>query len=132
MHADQTPSKFVATDNITMAARGAKHISRAGATDKRSITVTLCESLDGLMLPFQLIYTGKTERSLPNFDFPRGFCLSFNEKHCSNETETMLPYIKKVKAEKAFPEAQKSLLVWDAFKRAVNTGSNGYIIEYWY
>ena len=54
--ADQTPSKFVATDNITMATRGAKHISRARATDKRAITVTLCESLDGLMLPFQLIY----------------------------------------------------------------------------
>ena len=106
-----------------MAARGAKHISRAEATDKRAITVTLCESLDGLMLPFQLIYTGKTERSLPNFDFPRGFCLSFNEKHRSNETETirlindvLLPYIEKVKAKKAFPEAQKSLLVWDASK----------------
>ena len=95
-----------------MAARDAKHISRAGANDKGAITVTLCESLDGLMLPFQFIYTGKAERSLPNFDFPRGFCLSFNEKHWSNETETirlindvLLPYIEKVKAEKAFPEA---------------------------
>ena len=58
INADQTPSKFVATDNITMSARGAKHISRAGAPDKRAITVTPCESLDGLMLPFQLI-TGK-------------------------------------------------------------------------
>ena len=65
-----------------MAAKGEKHISRAGATDKRAITVTLCESLDGVMLPlFQLIYTGKTERSLPNVDFPWGFCLMFcNEK----------------------------------------------------
>ena len=50
-----------------MAAKGEKHISRAGATDKRAITVTLCETLDGHILPFQLIYTGKTERSLPNF-----------------------------------------------------------------
>ena len=30
----------------------------AGATDKRPITVTLSESLDGHILPFQLIYTG--------------------------------------------------------------------------
>ena len=37
---DQTPSKFVATDNVTMAAKGGKDISRAGATDKRAITVT--------------------------------------------------------------------------------------------
>ena len=49
--------------------------------------------------------------------------MSLNEKHWSNETETirlindvLLPYIEKVKAEKVFPEAQKSLLVWDAFK----------------
>ena len=38
---DHTASKFVATDNITMATKGEKHISRAGATDKRAITDTL-------------------------------------------------------------------------------------------
>ena len=66
---DQTVSKFVATDNITMAAKGEKHISRVEATDKRAITVTLCEPLDGYILPFQLIYTGKMERYLPDFTF---------------------------------------------------------------
>ena len=65
-------SKFVVTDNITMAAKGEKNISRAGATDKRAITVTLCESLDG-SLPFQVIYTEKTERSLPNSFFLMDF-----------------------------------------------------------
>ena len=65
INVDQKASKFVAIDNITMTAKGEKHISRAGATDKRAITVTLCKSLDGCMLPFQFIYTGKTERSLP-------------------------------------------------------------------
>ena len=40
----------------------------------------LCESLDGTMPPFQLIYKGKTERSLPTYDFLQGFSLSFNEK----------------------------------------------------
>ena len=115
--------QVVTTSNITMAAKGEKHISRAGATDERAITMTLCESLDGCMPPFQLIYTGKTERSLPNFTFPDGFCLIFNQKHWNNETETirliedlLVPYIKKVKEEKALPQSQKSLLVWDAFK----------------
>ena len=41
INVDQTASKFVATDNITIAAKGERHISRAGATDKRTITVTL-------------------------------------------------------------------------------------------
>ena len=106
-----------------MANKGEKHILRAGETDKRAIIVTLCESLDGYMLSFQLIYTRKMERSLPNFTFPDGFCLAFNEKHWSNETGTirlieefLVPYIKKLKKEKALPQCQKSLLVWDAFK----------------
>ena len=89
INVDQTASKFVTTDNFTTAAKGEKHISRAGATEKRAITGTLCESLDGCMLPFQLIYTGKTERSLPEFTFPDGFYLAFNQKHWSNETETI-------------------------------------------
>ena len=29
INADQTPSKFVATDNVTMAKKGEKHISRS-------------------------------------------------------------------------------------------------------
>ena len=94
-----------------------------GGNDKRCITATLCESLDGTMLPFQLIYKGKTERSLPSYDFLEGFSLSFNEKHWSNEIETirlideiLLPYIEKVKKEHNLPDYQKSLLIWDAFR----------------
>ena len=47
------------------------------------------------------------ERSLLNFIFPDGFCLSFNEKHWSNKTNTirlieeiLVSYIKKVKEQK--------------------------------
>ena len=85
INVDQMTSKFVATDIITMAAKGEKHILHAEATDKRAITVILYESLDGCMLPFQLIYTTKTERLLLDFTFPDGFSLAFNQKHWSNE-----------------------------------------------
>ena len=53
--------KFVAADNSIIAAQGERHLSQRKATDKRAITVTLCESFDGTILPFQLIYTKKTE-----------------------------------------------------------------------
>ena len=69
----QTPSKYVTTDNVVMAAKGEKHISQTGSSDKRSITLTLCEFHDGTILPFQLIYKEKKTRSLPNVDFPDGF-----------------------------------------------------------
>ena len=59
INAHQTPSEFVVTDNITMAAKEQEHISRAGSNDKRSIILTICESLDGKILQFQLIYKGK-------------------------------------------------------------------------
>ena len=35
----------------------------------------------------QLIYGGTTTKSLPRFQFPDGFCLSFNKTHYSNENE---------------------------------------------
>ena len=75
------------------------------------------------ILPFQLIYTGKTKRSLPSVKFPCGFSLSYNPKHWSNESETLrlidevlVPHIEKVKNEKSLPASQQSLLLWDAFK----------------
>ena len=44
INADQAPPKFVATDNITIAGKGQKHIS------KRSIIFTVCELLYGKTL----------------------------------------------------------------------------------
>ena len=106
-----------------MAAKGQKHISRAGSNDKRCITLTVCESLDCKILPFRLIYKGKTQKLLPNIDFPDDVCLSYNEKHWSNEKETvrlteqvLVPYNKKFKEEKGLQNDQKSLFIWNAFK----------------
>ena len=91
--------------------------------------MTLCESLDGFMLPFQLTDTGTTKRSLPDFIFPDRFCLAFNQKQWSNETETicltedlLVPYIEKVEEEKALPQSGESLLVWGAFKTQSTQG----------
>ena len=41
INADQTPSKYVATDDVKMALKGGKYISRTGSNDKRSISLTL-------------------------------------------------------------------------------------------
>ena len=93
-----------------------------GKLIKKAITVTLCDSLDGCVLPFQLIYTRKAGRSLSDFTFPDGFCLAFNQKHWSNDIDIicliediLVPYIEKVKEEQVVPQSQKSFLVWHAF-----------------
>ena len=123
LNIDQTPSKFVPTENVTMAETGSKHVSRKGGNEKRSITVTLPETITGKILPFQLIYTGKTARSLPSVEFPNGFCLSYNPKHWSNEYETINllesvvdPYFCQVREELGLQNDQKALILRDAFK----------------
>ena len=57
---DQTPSKYVTTTNVAMAEQETAHIPVRGGADERAITVTVIQSLSGKMLPFQIIYTGKT------------------------------------------------------------------------
>ena len=118
----QTPSKHVRTTNVTMAEHRTAHIPVRRGDDKRTITVTVIQSLSGKMLPFQIIYTRKTERCLPkNSTGKENFLFSYNEKHWSNEVETLIdtiiaPYIENVKKELQVPDDQKALLIWNAFK----------------
>ena len=119
---DQTPSKYVATSSVTMVEKNSKHVPNQGADDKRAITQTLAETLSGDMLPFQIVYTGKTSHSLPSAEFLEGFLLGFNKSHWSNEEETLRllkedlsSFITKVKKKLKFPQNQVACLIWDAF-----------------
>ena len=123
LNIDQTPSKFMPTENVTMAETGSKYVSRKSGNNKRGITVILSETITGKIFPFQLIYTGKTARSLPSVEFPNVFCLSYNPKHWSNENETINllksvvdPYICQVRQELGLQNDQKALILWDEFK----------------
>ena len=81
INVDQPPSNFVSMDQMTMAEEGSKHVLKKGVDDKRAITATLARQI----LPFQLIYISKMKRSLPSVEFLKGFCLSYNPSHWSNE-----------------------------------------------
>ena len=84
---DQTPSKFAPGCNKTLAKRGCKSIPIADSADKRMITATFSITLTGEFLPIQLIYGGKTNKSIPAVSFPFDFVISANKKHYSNERE---------------------------------------------
>ena len=105
----------------TMALKGSKNVTIAGATDKRSITATFAITLSGNFLPMQLIYGGKTVQSLPRFQFPNSFSLSVNEKHYSNIqvslkffNEITIPSIK-VRPSNGFSANQYALVIMDVF-----------------
>ena len=72
----------------------------------------------------QIIYRGKTDRSQPRgVVFPKGFHVTQNEKHWSNETETVNfieqvidPCIIDKQKELGLPADQKALLTWHVFR----------------
>ena len=55
LNSDQTPSKYVTNSSTTMA-KNATHVGLAVSANKRSITFTLTVTLDGKILPLQIIY----------------------------------------------------------------------------
>ena len=69
----------------------------------------------------QLIYGGKTLKSLPNFEFPDSFSLSVNPKHFRNTqvvTEIVAPYFENQRKELQKPD-QAVLLILDVFRGQV-------------
>ena len=86
--------------------------------------MTFAVTFTGDFLPMQIIYRGKTDRSQPRgVVFPKGFHVTQNEKHWSNETETINfikqvinPYIIHTRKELGLPADQKALLTWDVFR----------------
>ena len=67
---DHTGINYVPVSSWTMAAEGSKRVEIGGLTDKRQITLVVAGSMNGDILPFQVLYSGKKGRCLPNINFP--------------------------------------------------------------
>ena len=103
-----------------MAEKNSKSVPIKGLTDKRNITLTFVISLAGEFLPMQVIYQGKKKFLPRNFVFPKGFYLTQNPKHYSNEEETLklidsiiIPYLVQTRQQLKLPPTQKAILIWD-------------------
>ena len=122
MNFDQTPLKFAPVSSQTLAKKGSKHVAVSGQAFKKAITATFGITFSMDFLPMQLIYGGKTERSLPKVKFPESFSLSVNEKHFSNTQESLklideiiVPYVEKEREKLELPKDQPALLIIDVF-----------------
>ena len=62
---DQTGMMLAPVGSRTFELKGSKHVKVAAADDKRQITVCIASSLDGDLLPMQLIFQGKTDACHP-------------------------------------------------------------------
>ena len=110
LNLDQTSLSYVSPGKCTFNPKGAKTVPIKGVDDKRQITATFSISMTGSFLPIQLIYEGKIQRCLPNYDFPKGFNVTYSLNHWSNTEKSVelfqkvvFSYLKNVKLSKKYP-----------------------------
>ena len=79
--------------------------------------------MSGDFLPVQLIYKGKTPRSLPSYKFPSDWHVTFTDNHWSNEVtmleyinKILVPYIEKKRSDLKLKPDQRALVLFDVFK----------------
>lgn len=120
---DHTAINIVPGSSWTMDQKGAKKIEIIGLDDKRQITAVVCGSLNGDVLPFQLIYQGKTSACLPKIRFPKDWLLSYTLNHWSNEDKTKeyvqhiaIPHVQRKRKELKLHDTYPALVIFDMFK----------------
>lgn len=124
---DETAINLVPASNWTMELAGSDGIPITGLDDKREITAIIGASCTCELLPPQLLYTGRTTRCHPSFNYATKWDVWHSDNHWANE-ETTLRYIDQVLKpnivsiyqELQLPPEQKALLIWDVF-RALTT-----------
>ena len=95
---DQTGVKLVPSSTWTYEKCNSSSVAVVGAEDKRQITACIASSLTGELLPLQLIFEGKTERSLPERTAASiaSLChLTFSDNHWSSQ-KTMQQYVSEI------------------------------------
>ena len=120
---DHTGINIVPGSTWTMDHKGKQHVELLALDDKRQITAVVCGSLSGNLLPFQLIYQGKTTGCLPKVKLPKDWHITCTENHWSNEQKTLeyielvlLPYVKNKRKELGLHDNFPAMVLFDAFK----------------
>ncbi len=110
----------------TMDAKGSKRVEIVGVDGKRLITAVFCGSLIGEFLPVQLIYSGKTNRCHPRYQFPLDWDITHTPKHWSNEG-TMVRYVENIivpyvaSTQALIKEDKPALVIMDNFKGQITS-----------
>jgi hypothetical protein len=97
LNVDQVGVRLIPSPTYTYATRGSKQVSVLGHHDKREVTMVLTTTCAGGVLPPQVIYTGRTERSHPKAGIPPGWHITHTQTHWSNKATT-IDYIGKILA----------------------------------
>ena len=102
---------------------GSQRVEIAGIDDKRQITAVFGGTSTGEFLPIQLIYKGKTRKSLPSNNFPSDWHVTFTDNHWANEKtmtdyleKILFPYIEGKRKELQLDDSHPALVIFDRFQ----------------
>lgn len=110
---DETPVFLDLVPNRVVDKKGKKTINvRTTGSEKNRITVTLCCTASGKMLPPFVVFKGKTKRTLKKVSIPHGVVCTTQQKAWMDEAR-MLEWIEQVWV--PYVGKNKALLSLDAF-----------------
>ena len=122
---DQTGVNLVPVGTRTYESKGAKEVKVIGAEDKRQITCCVASSLDGDLLPMQLIFQGKTDQCHPPAtpaSREANVNVTHSKNHWSNQetmqqwvTEVLVAYAERKIASLNLPHDSHIILVLDVW-----------------
>ena len=109
-----------------MELKGSRRVEIVGISDKCQITAVICGSMSGDLLPFQLIYQGKTKTCLPQYEFPDDWHITCTSNHWSNKGKAIeyiekiiIPYVRGKHLEIELSVEHPALAIFDVFKGQV-------------
>ncbi|EJD45074.1 hypothetical protein AURDEDRAFT_19754, partial [Auricularia subglabra TFB-10046 SS5] len=131
VNTDQTQLKYAFGTDCTWDETGTKQVSVLGQEEKRAFTLNVGVSLSGELLPFQAMYQGKTNKSLPRNVSPgymRSQELGFRFLPSKTDTywstqetmqdyvdNTLVPYFERKRVELGLPAHQCAIWMLDSW-----------------
>ncbi|KAG9118568.1 hypothetical protein FRC07_006863 [Ceratobasidium sp. 392] len=130
VNADQTGILLFPVGNKTWELRGSKQVKSICHDEKRQYTLVVASSCGGDILPFQSVWGGTTDASLPSadaarrkeadelgFQFAHGDTRHWSSLHTTKEwvVGTLVPYLDRVREEENLPPNAKAILYIDCW-----------------
>ena len=125
VNTDQTQAVYAQGSNLTWTQTGSAQVSAVGEDEKRAFTAVVSVSNSGILLPFQAIYIGKSNRSCPDksarsYDATQAAKFRFEYSNTGTYWSTqqtmrdlvdniIAPYFSEQKAKLGLPDSQKAI-----------------------
>jgi hypothetical protein len=147
LNSDETGIQVIPTFKRTLSQKGAHQVPGIAKKAIAQITKVSAISATGILLPYMLIFAGKTEKVLPGSirDEPAGVIHTFTASHFAN-SRTTLDYVQKIivpfvlaqrerrqksgESTEAQEKERWAVLIWDNFSAHADAAVSAYLTDH--